>query len=110
MRHDVRVPNESDGFVFTSAAFRGRGISPGDAAWADAANAADLLPLVVESEDPAVVRVVTHEPLSVDEQREWVGVLRGGLRVPDGRLALCGGIVYLIERADWALEFARTPS
>lgn len=107
MRHDIRVPNESDGFVFTSAALHGRGISPGDAAWTAAAEAGDLLPLVVESEDAAIVRVVTNEPLTVDEQREWVGVLRGGLRVPDGRLALCGGIAYLIEPADWAREFGR---
>jgi hypothetical protein len=107
MRQDVRVPNESDGFVFTSAALRGRGISPGDAGWADAANAGDLLPLGVESEDSAIVRVVANEPLTADELREWVGVLRGGLRVSDGRLALCGGIAYLIEPDDWALEFVR---
>ena len=108
MRHDVRVPNESDGFVFTSAAFRGRGISPGDAAWTSAAAAGDILPLVVQSEDAAVVRVVVNEPLTADEQREWVGVLRGGLRVPDSQLALCGGIAYVIEPAEWALEFVRT--
>lgn len=107
MRHDVRVPNESDGFIFTSAAFRDRGISPGDAAWTAAAAAGDLLPLGVESEDAAVVRVVVNEPLTTDEQREWVGVLRGGLRVADGQLALCGGLAYLIEPSDWALEFAR---
>ncbi len=107
MRHDVRVPNESDGFVFASAALRGRGISPGDAAWTSAAAAGELLPLAIESEDAAVVRVVVNEPLSADEQREWVGVLRGGLAVPDGRLALCGGIAYVIESSDWVLEFAR---
>jgi hypothetical protein len=107
MRQDVRVPNESDGFLFTSAAVRGRGISPGDTAWTTAAAAADILPLVVESEDSAIVRVVVDEPLTADEQREWVGVLRAGLRVADGRLALCGGSVYVTEPADWTLEFVR---
>ncbi len=105
MRQDVRVPNESDGFLFTSSAVRGRGISPGDAAWTAAAAAGDILPLVVESEDPAIVRVVVNEPLTADEQREWVGVLRGGLRVAGGRLVMCGGGGYVIERADWTLEF-----
>src|SRR5687767_15224456 len=105
MRQDVRVLNESDGFLFTSAAMRGRGISPGDVAWTAAAAAADILPLVVESEDPAIVRVVVDEPITADEQREWVGVLRGGLRVADGRLALCGGSAFVAEAADWILEF-----
>jgi len=36
MRCDIHVPNESDGFVFTSAAMRGRGISPGDRGWTKA--------------------------------------------------------------------------
>ena len=108
MRQDVRVPNESDGFVFTSPAWRGRGISPGDAAWTAAAAAGDLLPLVVESEDSAIVRVVVNEALTASEEREWVGVLRGGLRLPEGQLALCGGVAYLLETAAWALEFSRT--
>jgi hypothetical protein len=107
MRCDIHVPNESDGFVFTSAALRGRGVSPGDRDWTTMAAAGDLLPLFVESEDPANVRVVVDEPLDASEQAEWVGVVRSALRVPDGRLALCGGIVYVLDKERWAEEYAR---
>ena len=107
MRRDIHVPNESDGFVFTSAALQAKGLSPGDSGWAAAITACDLLALSVESEDSANVRVVVGESLHTHEQAEWVGVVRSGLRVPDGRLALSGGIGYVLERAPWAEEFAR---
>jgi hypothetical protein len=87
---------------------RGRGISPGDRGWTKAVADCDLLPLSVESEDAANVRVVVDEPLDAAELSEWVGVVRSALRVPDGRLALCGGSVYVLEKARWAEEFVRT--
>jgi len=108
MRCDVYVPNESDGFVFTSVAMRGRGISPGGRGWTKAVADCELLPLSVESEDAANVRVVVDEPLDAAEQDEWVGVVRSALRVPDGRLALCGGSVYVLEKERRAEEFVRT--
>jgi hypothetical protein len=107
MRRDIRVPNESDGFVFTSSALRARGVSPGDRGWAAATAACDLLALSVESEDPANVRVVVAEALDAAEQSQWVGVVRSALRIPDGRLALCGGIAYVLEAGAWAEEFVR---
>lgn len=108
MRRDIRVPNESDGFVFTSASLRGRGISPGESAWTAGVEAGELLPLAVESEDPANVRVVVAEPLTAEEQEEWVGVVRGGLRIPDGRLVLGGGIEFVLETGPLADERTRT--
>jgi hypothetical protein len=107
MRRDIHVPNESDGFLFTSSSMRGRGISPGAAAWTAAVNAGDLLPLAVESEDSANVRVVVAEPLQEDEPTDWVGIVRSSLRVPDGSLALCGGIAYVLESNAWAVEHVR---
>ena len=107
MRRDMHVPNESDGFVFTSAGMHGKGISPGDRDWAEAVRHCALLPLAVESEDAASVRIVVDEPLCAAEQGEWVGVVRSGLRVPDGKLALCGGSVYLLEKQPWTEEFVR---
>jgi hypothetical protein len=106
LRRDVHVPNESDGFVFTSAWLRGRGLVPGEAAWLGAVAACELLPLWVESEDPANVRVVVGD-LAAEEQSGWVGRVQGGLRVPDGRLALCGGAAFVMEAADWAAESVR---
>lgn len=110
MRLDLAIPNESDAFIFTSAALRGRGISPGDREWTEAIRRGEILPLAIESEDPANVRVVIDEPLSAAEQAEWVGVVRAGLSVPEGRLVLAGGVVYVLEKADWAEEHARVVS
>ena len=107
MRRDIHVPNESDGFVFTSAGMGGKGISPGDRGWAEAVRDCALLPLSIESEDAANVRIVVDEPLDAAELGEWVGVVRSGLRVPDGKLALCGGSVYLLETQPWVEEFVR---
>ena len=107
MRRDIHVPNESDGFVFTSAGMGGKGISPGDRDWAEAVRDCPLLPLSIESEDAANVRIVVDEPLDAAELGQWVGVVRSGLRIPDGKLALCGGSVYLLETQPWVEEFVR---
>jgi hypothetical protein len=107
LRQDIHVPNEADAFVFASAGQRGRGLMPGEADWHAAVAACDILPLLVESEDPANVRVVVGGELSPPEQTEWVGRVVGGLRIPDGRLALCGGAAYVIDKDDWTLEYAR---
>lgn len=107
MRLDIPVPNESDLFIFTSAALRGRGISPGDREWSAAVGRGDILPLAVESEDAANVRVVVNEPLDAAEQAEWVGVVRSGLRVPDGTLLMAGGVACVLEKDDWAQEDAQ---
>ena len=101
LRRDVHVPNESDGFVFTSAAQRGRGLSAGDAGWDEAVAAGALVPLAVESEDSAIIRVVQGDALRADERDEWVGRAFGRLAVADGRLVLCGGIAYVLEKAAW---------
>jgi hypothetical protein len=53
------------------------------------------------------VRVVVAEPLDAAEQGEWVGVVRSALRILDGRLALCGGTAYVLERGASAEDDAR---
>jgi hypothetical protein len=94
----VRVPNESDAFVFTSPSQRGRGFTSASA---------DVLAMLVESEDSADVRVVVDEPLQPEEATQWVGVVRSQLHVPEGKLVLAGGISYLVEEAAWAGAEAR---
>lgn len=106
-RRDVHVPNESDAFVFASAGQRGRGLMPGEPAWTAAVASCEVLPLLVESEDPANIRVVVGGALDAAEQAEWVGRVAGGLRIPDGQLALCGGVAYLMETADWPEAYTR---
>lgn len=107
IRRDVYVPNESDGFVFAAAALRGSGLMPGEREWLRRVAACELLPVLVESEDPAHVRVVVGGELEPDEQQGWVGRVAGGLRLADGRLALCGGAAWLIDADDWTEAFAR---
>src|SRR5262245_541646 len=107
MRRDVHVPNETDGFVFTSAALRALGLSSGSAEWSRALAGGQVLPVLVESEDAANVRVVVDDALTAAEEAQWVGRVQSGLRVPDGRLVVCGGIAYLLEKAAWAEEEAR---
>ena len=107
VRRDVHVPNESDGFVFASASLRGSGLVPGDEPWLQRVAACELLPLLVESEDAANVRVVVAGELTPDEQAGWVGRVSGGLHLADGRLALCGGAAWLIDADAWTDEFAR---
>ena len=107
VRRDVHVPNESDAFVFAAAGLRGSGLMPGEEGWRQRVAACELLPVVVESEDPANVRVVVGGELSPDEQQGWVGRVDGGLRLADGRLALCGGAAWLIDADDWTDDFAR---
>jgi hypothetical protein len=107
LRRDVHVPNESDAFVIASAGQRGRGLMPGEAAWNAAVAACEVLPILVESEDPANVRVVVGGELDAAEQAEWVGRVSGGLRIPDGRLAVCGGAAYVLDKQDWTSAYAR---
>ncbi len=106
-RRDVHVPNESDAFVFASASQRGRGLMPGEAAWNAAVTSCAVLPVLVESEDPANVRLVIGGALDAAEQAEWVGRVAGGLRIPDGRLALCGGAAFVLDQGDWTAAYAR---
>jgi hypothetical protein len=85
LRRDVHVPSESDAFVFTSAGQRARRLMPGEAAWNAAVASSEVLPLLVESEDPANVRVVVGGQLDAAELAECVGRVGSGLRIPDGR-------------------------
>lgn len=96
-RNDVLVPNESDGLVFASANERGRGLDPGTRAWSDAVADCRLLPIAIESEDAAVVRVIVGGELEPAEAAGWLGRLECGLRLPGGELRLCGGIGYVLE-------------
>ncbi len=106
-RHDVRVDNESNGFVLASKTLHGGGLMPGSKPWEAALTACEILPIALDREDPVNVRVVVGGALEVAELAEWVGQVQGGLRVPDGQLALCGGAAYVIDGEAWTEEYAR---
>jgi|CXWL01.1.fsa_nt_gi hypothetical protein len=107
MRCEEVINNESDALVLASAALHGSGSAPGDAGWDAAIAARQVLAVWLESEDPVTVRVLVDEQLDDDEQSQWVGVVRGTLDLPDGRLALCGGVAWLLDGNRWTAPFAR---
>src|SRR4051794_8977161 len=93
-RADLVVYNEATGFMITSQGLCGRdfsGIDADDPEWFDAVNDGVFLPFELVQDDSFVIRVVVDEPLSREEEDEWVGRTCHKLRVPDGKLALLGG-------------------
>lgn len=107
MRVEVRVDNESDALVFADAALRGSGIGPGDSGWDAAIAARRVLAVWLESEDPARVRIVVDEPLDGEEHSQWLGVVRAALQLADGRLAVCGGVAWILDGGRWTQPLAR---
>lgn len=107
MRYEISISNESDALVFADAALHGSGIAPGDAGWDVAIAARRVLAVWLESEDPSTVRIVIDEPLDEDEKAQWVGVVRSVLAMPNGRLALCGGVAWLLDSGNWTAPFAQ---
>jgi hypothetical protein len=109
LRKDVSVYNESTGFVITSAK---QGERWGDrlddlaAARRGVRNGA-FLALELYQDDPFLVRVVVGGTLTAEEQESWVDHFTALLKVPDGRLALCGGIEFLTGDSDEEDEFVQ---
>jgi hypothetical protein len=88
------VYNEASGFMIASAELCGRDYSSVDAQdeeWLQAIKDGVFLPFQLVQDDPFIIRVVLDEPLTAQEQDEWVGYTRHKLRIPDGRLAVIGG-------------------
>lgn len=93
-RDDLSVYNEATGFMVTSKGLCGRdfsGVDSEDTEWDDAVKDGVFLPFELVQDDSFIIRVVLDEPLSAQEQDEWVGCTRHKLRVPDGKLTVVGG-------------------
>ncbi len=56
--------------------------------------------LELYGDDSMPVRVVADEPLTADEQAQWVGCVRWQIDVPDGRILVAGGFDPDVL-ADW---------
>jgi len=95
LRRDVYVENLSAGLVVTSGCVRARGLASGTRAWAKGLRAGDLIPLSLEVRSSFVMRVVVGGELDPQEAGEWVGRLDWKLKVPDGQLAVCGGVSHV---------------
>ncbi|MGH7419038.1 MAG: hypothetical protein ACREKB_14795, partial [Candidatus Rokuibacteriota bacterium] len=100
IRRDVYVYNEATGFLITSRAMGGRGMDPDDEAWTKSVRAGDVLPIELVQDDSFLIRVVAGDELTPQESEEWVGRLAWRLRIPDGRLAITGGIEFVMEPFD----------
>ncbi len=62
-----------------------------DEEWGQAIKDGVFLTFELVQDDPFIIRVVLDEPLSEQEQAEWVGCTRHRLRIPDGCLVVIGG-------------------
>jgi hypothetical protein len=109
LRRDVYVYNESTGFVITSALQGGQWSDRLDdlKAARNAVTSGAFLPLELYQDDSFLVRVVVGGDLTADEQASWVDHFAARLQVPDGRLALCGGIDFLTGDSDEDDDFVR---
>ncbi|MGE3820094.1 MAG: hypothetical protein AB7I30_11770 [Isosphaeraceae bacterium] len=93
-RVDLEVDNEATGFMIASEGLHGRDFSSVDSEdeeWLKAVKDGVFLPFELVQDDSFIIRVVVDEPLSSQEEAEWVGRTRHKLRVPDGRLVIIGG-------------------
>lgn len=97
IRQDLAIYNEATGFVVTSRKMAGKTLDEGSAAWKKAVTKGDMLPLSLIQDDPFVIRVVAGDPLTAQENAEWVARVDWHLNVPDGKLCITGGSVFTNE-------------
>lgn len=111
LRQDIYIYNEATGFVVSSKKMKGKGFEPDDNKWTKAAEKGEIIPIELYQDDPFVVRLVLNGKLSKEEEQEWLGKFTHKLRVPDGKLAICGGIEFIMEEFekedDWINDFVR---
>lgn len=100
LRRDIAIYNEANGFVVTSRKMAGKTLDEGSAEWKKAVTRGDMLPISLMQDDPFVIRVVAGEPLSAQEEAEWVARVDWHLNIPDGRLCVTGGAVFTNEDYD----------
>jgi hypothetical protein len=91
MRKDVFVENDSGGLSLLSSAIVDRLID--DRRENDPQFVLDHQVVLgsLVGDDPYVARVIVGEPLSADEDEQWIAHYRWALEIPCGRLLLCGG-------------------
>ncbi len=89
MRQDVYIENDSGGMSILSASVVDRAIAdPGDPSLVTAHEA---VLVSLEGDDSFIARVVADEPLTAEENEQWICRIQTRLTVPCGRLLVCGG-------------------
>ena len=106
LRCDLGIYNEATGLVVTSRRMAGKVLDEGSAEWKKAVNRGDMLPLTLMQDDPFVIRVVAGEPLTAQEESEWVARVDWHLNISDGQLCVTGGSVFSNEGYDDAESYS----
>ena len=91
MRRDVSVTNDSGGLSLISSTVVDRVIEDNrenDQAFAEAN---DVVLFALPGDESFIARVVVGEPLTAAEEAAWVACVRTRLKIPCGRLLVCGG-------------------
>jgi len=91
MRHDAYLSNDSGGMSLLSSSIVDRAIADGCRSHESFSAAHEAVLVALEGDDSFIVRVVADEPLTDEEEAQWICRIRTRLRIPCGRLLICGG-------------------
>lgn len=91
MRRDVFIDNDSGGLSVVAAARVPEIVADARASDGLIASSGGALLLELYGDDSMPVRIVADEPLSEEEQAQWLGVVRYSIDAPDGRVLVAGG-------------------
>jgi hypothetical protein len=91
VRRDVFIENDSGGFSVLAAAAADAIIEDERADDERFVDGFQAMLLMLYGDDSLPVRVVVDEPLTPDEEAQWLGRVSWRLDLPDGRLLVMGG-------------------
>ena len=91
VRRDIFIENDSGGLSVIAAAAADAIIEDGRENDLRFVEGHQALLLMLYGDDSLPVRVVVDEPLTADEEREWLARVSWKLDAPDGRLLVMGG-------------------
>jgi hypothetical protein len=92
MRQDVYVGNDSGGLSVLSSSVVERVVDDARNDDKQFVAAHEAILGMLAGDSAFVARVVVGEALTADEQEQWIAHYRWALKVPCGRLLLCGGL------------------
>lgn len=105
MRRDVYIQNDSDGLSVVTGAAVNAVIEDRREDDEGFVRRHEALLLVLCGDDSMAVRLVVDEPLTEEEESQWLARATNWLTVTDGRVLLMGGLdPRLLE--DWRSEYA----
>jgi hypothetical protein len=91
MRQDVFVANDSGGMSLLSSSIVQRVIEDGREDDEGFVKRHQAILGLLAGDDSFIARVVAGEPLTEDEQSQWIAHYRWALDIPCGKLLVCGG-------------------